>query len=168
MKEYTENPDQPLVFEKTVTPKTIENNKKQKIINILQKAGFSMQDVFSVFHKGKMKKEAYHKAMENIKQQLKDGDDLGETEELTNEEEKEIVDAFEKDENLILTTPKTKSKWYYFEPWESSNGWRFRLMHRNGNIILDSEAYSSKYAMENTLERLAEEFNVDIRQEKKD
>lgn len=166
MKEFIENPDQPLVFEKKITSKTIESNKKKKIINVLQKAGFSLQDVFSAFHKGKMEKEAYHKAMKNIKQQLKDGDDLGETVVLTDEEEKEIVEAFEKDENLILTTPKEKSKWYYFEPWESANGWRFRLMHRNGNIILDSEAYSSKYAMENTLERLAEEFNVEIRTEK--
>lgn len=165
MKEFIENPDQPLIFNEKQTQKKKELTKKEKIIDVLQRGGFTLQDVFIAFHKNKMGNQELKQAMQKMTVQIKDSDNIGDTEPLSKEEEKEIVEAFEQDNNLILTTPKKQSKWYYFEPWESENGWRFRLMHRNGNIILDSEAYSSKYAMENTLERLSEEFNVEIRYE---
>jgi uncharacterized protein YegP (UPF0339 family) len=51
---------------------------------------------------------------------------------------------------------------YYIETWESKDGWRWRLMHENGNILADSEAYSSKQMMSKTADGVAETFKLKI------
>jgi len=44
---------------------------------------------------------------------------------------------------------------YYIELFEDKNKkWRMRIMAENGNIIMSSEAYSSKSAMEKTFNSL--------------
>ena len=51
---------------------------------------------------------------------------------------------------------------YYIEVWESKDGWRWRLMHENGNILADSEAYSSKQMMSKTADNVAEAFKLKV------
>ena len=54
------------------------------------------------------------------------------------------------------------SEEYYIEVWDSKDGWRWRLMHENGNILAGSEAYSSKQMMEKTADGVAETFKLKI------
>jgi len=53
---------------------------------------------------------------------------------------------------------------YYVQPWQSKNGWRFRIKHRNGQIIASSEAYSTKQAMEKTLKTLTKQLGLKIKE----
>lgn len=50
---------------------------------------------------------------------------------------------------------KRKSKPYTVELFLSADGWRWRLVHQNGEILSTSEAYSSKDKAEQTATNLA-------------
>lgn len=48
------------------------------------------------------------------------------------------------------------------ELWKSADGWRVRLKGRNGRILLDSEAYSSKTKASQTAGKVAAELKTKV------
>ncbi len=69
--------------------------------------------------------------------------------------------------NWITKILGTKTKVYRIEVWEGKDGWRSRIMHRNGNILFNSEAYSSKAACLDTVENFANVTGMKVLVEKK-
>ena len=63
------------------------------------------------------------------------------------------------------TVDEKLTKNYYFEIWNSKNGPRFRLKHDNGEILLHSEAYSSRDVLNGFLNPLVEGTGVEVHEE---
>jgi len=71
--------------------------------------------------------------------------------------------AVEMTEKEIVKRKNDKSKSYVLEGFKGKSGWYFRLRHRNKNIIMCSESYSSKQARNKSLYNLALTYGVTIK-----
>ena len=136
----------------------------RRAIKFIENSGWSYQDVSKVMGWTGEQTDNTEKAAPNDR--LKKAKQLHEQTVLSEVDDQELINLFTNDEDLVIASADEQQvEDYYLEPWEGEDGWRFRLMHRNGNIIAGSEAYSSKYAMRNTMYNLSEKLNMEIRPE---
>jgi len=71
------------------------------------------------------------------------------------------------DDAMALRDREKCGKLYRIEAWEGKDGWRSRVMHKNGNILYSSEAYSSKTACMRTAKNFAKITGMSIMMEDK-
>jgi len=66
------------------------------------------------------------------------------------------------DAAVALSHREKIGRLYRIEMWEAKDGWRSRIMHKNGNILFNSEGYSSKAACMRTAKNFAKLAGMDV------